>query len=91
MKKYDVYGDNALSGWGYVGRSILWAIPVIGWLIWFTRLWASNASVKGYARSRICWFVLILIVAVIAVAGVAIATLMGIDLGLGDLLTPPAA
>lgn len=63
-----------IRAWGYVGYSILFSIPVIGWLIWlFKALGAKNKNVKNYARSYFCWVVLTLIVAVIvALAGVVV-------------------
>ena len=79
MKDYD-YGSKPISGWGYVGRAILWSIPVIGWLILiFKALFAKNRNVKNYARSFFCAFLLVLIIAVVAAVGAAVGSFAGLD------------
>ena len=79
-KNYD-YGSKSIKPWGYVWLNILYAIPVLGWLVWLINaLFARNTNVKNHARSFFCAVVLVLIVAVIAGAIVGAAYLMGIDL-----------
>lgn len=88
MKNYGYYtsygynSDKPISSWGYVGFNILWAIPVVGWLIWlWTALFSNNQNKKSYARSFVCGFILIvLVVAVVAIAFVALYALGLIDL-----------
>ena len=74
MKKYGYgYSDKPISAWGYVGYSILWGIPVLGWLILLcTALFSGNQNKKSYARSFFCAFLLILLV-VLVVAVVIVA------------------
>ena len=56
MKNYDYgYGFKPISSWGYVGYSLLWSIPVIGWIFWLcAAIGSSNKNVKNYARSYLC-------------------------------------
>ena len=80
MKNYDYgYGFKPISAWGYVGRFLLWNIPVIGWLVWLCKaLGAKNRNVKNFARSLFCGFLLCLIVAVVAAAAVVVLDLTGV-------------
>ena len=73
MQNYDQnYGFKPISSWGYVGYSILWSIPVVGWIVWLCHaLGASNRNVKNYARSGFCAFILSVILAAVMV-GVSI-------------------
>ncbi len=78
-KNYD-YGSKSIKPWGYVWLTILYAIPVIGWLVWLINaLFARNTNVKNYARSFFCAVVLLLIVAVLAVAVAGALNLLGYD------------
>ena len=73
------YSDKPISAWGYLGFQLLWAIPVVGWLLWLcAALFAKNQNKKNFARSYFCAFVLLLIVAVIMVALVFVAQTLGI-------------
>ena len=79
-KNYD-YGSKSITSWGYVRRSILYAIPVLGWIVWlFSALFARNTNIKNHARSYFCAFVLALIIAIIAGAVIGGLYLLGIDL-----------
>ena len=80
MKNYDYgYGFKPISAWGYVGRSILWSIPVVGWLIWLCKaLGAKNKNVKNFARAYFCAFLLSLLVAVVVGAVAAVLSLTGV-------------
>jgi hypothetical protein len=73
------YSDKPISAWGYLGYQLLWAIPVIGWLLWLgAALFSKNQNKKNFARSFFCAFVLALIVVVIMVALVFVAQALGI-------------
>ncbi len=53
-----------ISMWGYFGYELLFAIPVIGWiLIVVFALTASNHNLRNFARSQFClliiWLILI--------------------------------
>ena len=73
------YSDKPISAWGYLGFQLLWAIPVVGWLLWLcAALFAKNQNKKNFARSYFCAFVLLLIVAVVMVALVFVAQTLGI-------------
>ena len=80
MKDYD-YGAKPIRAWGYVGFFFLYAIPVVGWIIWlFNALFAKNRNVKNHARSYFCAVVLVLIIAILAGAVVGALSLMGYDI-----------
>ena len=67
MKDYD-YGAKPIRAWGYVGFFFLYAIPVVGWIIWlFNALFAKNRNVKNHARSYFCGFLILVLVAIVAV------------------------
>ncbi|MBP3606663.1 MAG: hypothetical protein J6J66_08715 [Clostridia bacterium] len=58
-----------VSAWGYVGLSVLWFIPVLGWLIWFFNLFSKKTNKRSYARSKICSVLfLVIVVAILALA-----------------------
>lgn len=57
-----------ISMWGYFGYQILFAIPLIGWIIVIIlALTGDNINVKNFARSQFCvliiWLILFLILA----------------------------
>jgi hypothetical protein len=53
-----------MGAWGYMLYSILWVIPVIGWISWIVCAVASkNISRRSYARS---WFLFVFIAAILA-------------------------
>jgi len=69
---------TSISGWGYVGYSLLFAIPIIGFI--FLLVYAisgSNKNVKYFARSYFCMLLIYLILAIII--GV-ICAILGVDL-----------
>lgn len=54
-----------ISMWGYFGYSILFAIPLIGWiLVIIFALTAANRNLRNFARSQFClliiWIVLLM-------------------------------
>ena len=69
MKNYDYgYGFKPISAWGYVGYSLLWSIPVVGWIIWLCQaIGASNRNVRNYARSYLCKLILSIALCALAV------------------------
>ena len=75
------YSEKPISAWGYVGYSILWAIPVLGWLIWLcTALFSRNQNKKNYARSYVCGVILVVLIAVVAVVASLALDIVGINL-----------
>ena len=72
MKNYDYgYGFKPISSWGYVGYSVLWSIPVVGWIFWLcAAIGAKNRNVRNLARSYICRFIIAIAVSAVVV-GVA--------------------
>ena len=82
MKNYDYgHGFKPISAWGYVGYSILWSIPVIGWIILLcSAIGAKNKNVKNFARYPLCVLLLSLIIGVVAgIAGVVLNMLGIVD------------
>ena len=59
-----------ISMWGYFGYSLLFAIPIICFMILcvFALGGARNINVRNYARSYFCWIVLLLILIGITIA-----------------------
>ena len=75
------YSEKPISAWGYVGYSILWAIPVLGWLIWLcTALFSRNQNKKNYARSYVCGVILVELIAVVSVVASLARDIVGINL-----------
>ena len=63
MKDYDGHSKyEPLGAWSYFGLTILYAIPVIGWifLIIFT-FSGGNINRRSFTRSYWCWLILLLI------------------------------
>jgi hypothetical protein len=65
----DNYGsdDNGLSTLAYMGYELLFSIPIIGFavMIVFSLGGTKNPNVRNFARSFLCYFVIILIISVI--------------------------
>lgn len=80
MSKYNYEGSEAfrpLSPWAYFGYSILFGIPLVGFicLIVFS-LSDSNINRRNFARSYWCVYVIAIILVIVALsAGVSLATL----------------
>ena len=52
-----------LSPWAYFGLSILYSVPVIGWIFLIAHALASrNINKRNYARSFFCIYILAAIV-----------------------------
>lgn len=57
-----------LSPWAYFGYNILFAIPILGFILLIVfALSDSNINRRNYARSFFCWLVLLLIAVLIFV------------------------
>lgn len=66
--------------WGYFGYDILFAIPLIGFimLLIFACGGTQNANLRNYARSKFCWFI---IAAVLIIIGLLIIAATGATMG----------
>lgn len=60
-----------LSPWAYFGLSILYAIPIVGFIfLLFHAIGSANVNKRNYARSYFCTLALVLIlVLVLALTG----------------------
>ena len=64
---------RVVSPAGYIGRSLLACIPIVGWLIYFIMLfvWAGNDSVedsfRNWAKAQL-WLLLIYVILLVIVA-----------------------
>lgn len=48
--------------WGYFGYQILFAIPVIGWILCIGfAFMANNRNVRNFSRSQFCWLIIYII------------------------------
>lgn len=63
-----------LSPWAYFGYSILFNIPVIGFILLIVfSLDNSNINRRNYARSYWCWLVIfIILVVILIISGISI-------------------
>lgn len=59
-----------ISAWGYFGYEILFAIPLVGFilLLVFALGGTRNINLKNFARSYFCMYVIIFIIALIIIA-----------------------
>lgn len=63
-----------ISPWGYIGYSLLYAIPVIGFIFLLVFTFSKkNLNRRNYARSYWCGLLIVLILVLIG-AGIAAAT-----------------
>ena len=69
-----------ISAWGYFGYNILFAIPIIGFIMLLVYAFGgtSNINLRNYARSFFCS---ILFAIIITVIGTVIITALGITVG----------
>ena len=66
-----------ISAWGYVGYMILYAIPLIGFIILIIKaVGATNVNVRNHARSYFC---IMIIEFVLIIVLVAIAVVLGFN------------
>lgn len=65
-----------ISMWGYFGYSILFSIPVIGWIfLVIFALTASNINLRNFARSQFCVFIIWAVFILIAMFSGLIASM----------------
>ena len=68
-KQYNVPAEyQPISMWGYFGYSILFSIPVVGFILIcvFSFGGTKNVNKKNFARSYFCGFIIALIICAIA-------------------------
>lgn len=67
-----------IKPWGYVGYTILFSIPLVGFifLIVYSTGSTKNVNLRNFARAYWCWILLAVLMAVIAIV---LALLMGIS------------
>ena len=60
--------EKHVGAWGYVGTDIVLAIPLVGLIMFFVWAFSSktNKARKSYVRSKFIWFVISLILSVVA-------------------------
>ncbi len=57
-----------ITGWGYFWRAVLYAIPVLGWLILLINaIGSKNRNGRNFARSYFCALLIAVILAAVAV------------------------
>ena len=66
MSNYNNVPDNyrPISMWGYFGYEILFAIPIVGFIVLlvFALGGTSNINVRNFARSKFCYLIICTIV-----------------------------
>lgn len=66
IEKHLPQAYRPITGWGYFFRGILYSIPVLGWIIaWSKAAKAKNRNVANYARMFGTFAVLVIIAAVV--------------------------
>ena len=60
--------SDYISPWGYIGYSVLWSLPMVGWIIWIVNCFSSKENLKNYARSIFCAFLIAMIMIGVAFA-----------------------
>ena len=68
-----------ISAWGYVGYSVLWFIPVLGWLIWFFNLFSKKTNKRSYARSKVCGAIFLFLLLAFLVGGLFLAVALDVS------------
>ena len=73
-----------ISMWGYFGYEILFAIPIIGFilLLVFSFGGTSNKNLKNFARSYFCFLIIVVILILILIAA-------GVGVGIGAGMARP--
>ena len=59
-----------ISMWGYFGYQILFALPIVGFimLLVFSFGGTKNHNVKNFARSYFCYFIIMVIIIAIVIS-----------------------
>ena len=72
--------NKPISMWGYFGYQILFALPVVGWILVIVFAFASpNVNVRNFARSYFCILIVIvalLLFALVTGGGLAVAEII---------------
>lgn len=84
MKKNN--GNSYISPWGYIGYTILWAIPFLGWLIWGINCFSKKTNKRNYARSMICAFIFSLFTSIFLAALIIVLAFLGVSPEVTDAL-----
>lgn len=76
--------NRPLGPWAYFGYSILFSIPVIGFILLIIFSFAGkNVNRKNFARSYWCWFILALAIILILVVILLTGVLRGVTDSIG--------
>lgn len=79
--------NRPLGPWAYFGYSILFSIPVIGFILLIIFSFAGkNINRKNFARSYWCWFILMLAIILILVVVLLTGILRGVTENVGQWL-----
>ena len=66
-----------ISMWGYFGYQILFAIPVIGWILCIGfAFMANNRNLRNFSRSQFCWLIIYIIIFCVHVGMGALKTVL---------------
>ncbi len=80
MSQYPYQGPEQyrpISAWGYVGYSLLFSIPLVGFILLIVYA-ASNTNInlRNYARSYFCY---LLLAVILCVVGFVVMLLLGVS------------
>lgn len=82
MDNYNIPEEyRPISMWGYFGYQILFAIPLIGWimLLVFAFGGTKNINLRNFARSYFCMLIImVLLIIIFAIAGIGIYGMRGV-------------
>ncbi len=82
MDNYNIPEEyHPISMWGYFGYQILFAIPLIGWimLLVFAFGGTKNINLRNFARSYFCMLIImVLLIIIFAIAGIGIYGMRGV-------------
>ena len=93
---FSVNGDNIppeykpISMWGYFGYSLLFNIPLIGFilLIVFSVGGTKNYNLRNYARSFFCWIIIAVVIFIIAIIAAGGIGALGVIMSSGSSSNP---
>ena len=71
MNYYNVPEEyRPISMWGYFGYTLLFAIPLIGFILIcvFSFGGTRNINLRNYARSFFCWFIIFVLLVILLVS-----------------------
>ena len=71
--------DNSyISPWGYVGYSVLWTLPVLGWIIWIFACFSKRENKRNYARSFILALIVSIVICLYLTSGIFVGVLIAV-------------